>query len=82
MRHEFQMALERIWSLLAPIAAENLDKLKSGSAKEVSVTEMLARAHMAWEVAQDMLFAGDASEYFCVLVADEKKKSFKTRKDA
>lgn len=74
----FHMALERIWALLAPIGAENLDKLRSSSAKEVSIPEMLARARMAWELAEEMLFSGDASAFIKVLIQDEKEAARRT----
>lgn len=79
MDDAYHMALQRIWALLAPIAVEDLNALRSDSAKEVSVTEMLARAHMAWELAEEMLFAGDASGHESVLVADEREATRRTK---
>lgn len=80
MDDAYHVALQRIWSLLAPIACENLDKLRSSSAKEVSVAEMLARAHMAWELAEEMLFAGGFEDVDHVMIADEKEASRRAKR--
>jgi hypothetical protein len=76
----FHMALERIWALLAPLAAENLESVRSDSAKEVSIPEMLTRARMAFELTHEMIsYSGDADGFEAVMVADEKEAARRTK---
>ncbi len=67
----YNAAVDRIWALLAPIALDDPQAQRSSSGKEVSISEMLARAHMAWEIAEDMSFASGYGDLDNVMAADE-----------
>jgi hypothetical protein len=80
MCDSYNAAVDRIWALLAPIALEEPAVQKSSSGKEVSISEMLVRAHMAWEIAEDMSFASGYDDLDNVMAADEAEATKRGRR--
>jgi hypothetical protein len=79
MDDAYHSALERIWCVLAPLIEEVQTGHLSRERESVPTTELLVRMRIAWELAEDMLFAGGSDALTEVLAADEKEVTRRTK---
>lgn len=69
----YHSALERIWCVLSPLIEEVQTGYLARDRESIPMSELLARMRIAWELAEDMLFASGSDALSEVLTADERE---------